>query len=148
GDARRGASALEPLRAACARRSRAGRREHPRVSRVPRAVRPRAGDRPRALASVRRVDPASGVPTAVRPLAPPPRCARLNGSGGSKKYSRAMSIPRPPRRRPHRRTAMRGYITTGDLLIHPWTIVHSFGIRVYARCLVRTVTKRGRATFL
>jgi hypothetical protein len=43
---------------------------------------------------------------------------------------------------------MRGYVTTSDLFLHAWSIVHKFGIRVYGRCLVRTVTRRGHVTFL
>jgi hypothetical protein len=43
---------------------------------------------------------------------------------------------------------MRGYITTSDLLLHPWSIAHNFGFRVYWRCLGRTLVKHGRATFL
>jgi hypothetical protein len=43
---------------------------------------------------------------------------------------------------------MRGFITTKDVLRHPLLIVGSFGLRVYARCLVRVVAGRGRATFL
>jgi len=41
---------------------------------------------------------------------------------------------------------MRGLITTSDVLLHPLIIVAAFGLRVYARCLVRLVA--GRATFL
>ena len=43
---------------------------------------------------------------------------------------------------------MRGLVTTVDLLLHPLAIIAAFGVSVYARCLVRIVTKRGRATFL
>jgi hypothetical protein len=43
---------------------------------------------------------------------------------------------------------MRGFITTTDVLLHPLTIIDAFGIRVYARCLVRLVGGHGRATFL
>jgi hypothetical protein len=43
---------------------------------------------------------------------------------------------------------MLGYITTSDVLSHPWIIVRTFGFRVYGRCLVRLVGKRGRGTFL
>jgi hypothetical protein len=43
---------------------------------------------------------------------------------------------------------MHGYITTSDLLLHPWSIVHNFGIRVFWRCLARTLGDHGRATFL
>jgi len=43
---------------------------------------------------------------------------------------------------------MRGFITTRDVLLHPWAIVSAFGIRVYGRCLARVVTCHGRATFL
>jgi len=43
---------------------------------------------------------------------------------------------------------MRGLITTSDVLLHPLIIVAAFGLRVYARCLVRLVAGRGRATFL
>ena len=43
---------------------------------------------------------------------------------------------------------MRGLITTADVLLHPVTIISGFGLRTYARCLLRIVTCRGRATFL
>ena len=43
---------------------------------------------------------------------------------------------------------MRGLITTSDVLLHGWTIVGSFGLRTYGRCLIRLITCRGRATFL
>jgi hypothetical protein len=43
---------------------------------------------------------------------------------------------------------MRGFVTTRDLLLHLGTIVRTFGLRVYLRCIVRTVATRGRATFL
>ena len=43
---------------------------------------------------------------------------------------------------------MRGLITTSDVLLHPLIIVAAFGLRVYARCLIRLVAGRGRATFL
>lgn len=43
---------------------------------------------------------------------------------------------------------MRGTITTADLVLHPWVIVRGFGLRVYWRCLLRSVVKRGHATFL
>lgn len=32
--------------------------------------------------------------------------------------------------------------------MHPWLIVHGFGIRVYGRCLVRIVAGKGSSTFL
>ncbi len=37
---------------------------------------------------------------------------------------------------------MRGLITTSDVLLHPLIIVAAFGLRVYARCLVRLVGVR------
>ncbi len=43
---------------------------------------------------------------------------------------------------------MRGLITTSDVLLHPLIIVAAFGLRVYARCLVRLVAGCGRATLL
>lgn len=43
---------------------------------------------------------------------------------------------------------MNGFITTKDLILHPWLIVSGFGIRVYARCVVCAATRHGRATFL
>jgi hypothetical protein len=43
---------------------------------------------------------------------------------------------------------MRGFITTADVLMHPIAIIGCFGIRVYARAMVRIVTGHGRATFL
>jgi hypothetical protein len=43
---------------------------------------------------------------------------------------------------------MRGFITTRDVLMHGWTIIGSFGVRTYGRCLFRIVTRNGRATFL
>lgn len=43
---------------------------------------------------------------------------------------------------------MRGFITTRDVLSRPILIVGAFGLRVYARCLVRVVACHGRATFL
>jgi hypothetical protein len=43
---------------------------------------------------------------------------------------------------------MRGLVTTADVLLHPVAIITGFGLRVYARCLVRMVTRRGHATFL
>jgi hypothetical protein len=35
---------------------------------------------------------------------------------------------------------MSGFITTRDLILHPYAIVSAFGIRVYARCVRRTAT--------
>ena len=43
---------------------------------------------------------------------------------------------------------MRGFITTRDVLSRPILIIGAFGLRVYARCLVRVVAGHGRATFL
>lgn len=37
---------------------------------------------------------------------------------------------------------MKGFITTRDVLLHPYAIVASFGLRVYARCLVRILSGR------
>ena len=42
---------------------------------------------------------------------------------------------------------MKGFITTRDVLLHPFAIVASFGVRVYARCLVRILSGR-TVTFL
>jgi hypothetical protein len=43
---------------------------------------------------------------------------------------------------------MCGFITTKDVLLHPLKIIGPFGVRVYARCLVRLVDGHGHATFL
>lgn len=43
---------------------------------------------------------------------------------------------------------MQGFITTRDVLLHPWMIVGAFGVRVYLRCLRRIVHHDGPATFL
>lgn len=43
---------------------------------------------------------------------------------------------------------MNGYITTRDLILHPWLILSEFGVRVYARALSRVATGHGHATFL
>jgi len=42
---------------------------------------------------------------------------------------------------------MKGFITTRDLLLHPVAIVGAFGLRVYARCVVRILSGRA-VTFL
>jgi hypothetical protein len=43
---------------------------------------------------------------------------------------------------------MRGFITTRDVLSHPWIMVRGFGLRAYARCLVRIASGHGCGTFL
>ncbi len=50
--------------------------------------------------------------------------------------------------RDKKETIMRGVITTKEVLKHPVMIVRAFGVRVYARCLVRVVAGHGHATFL
>jgi hypothetical protein len=43
---------------------------------------------------------------------------------------------------------MKGFITTRDVLLHPWMIVDAFGVRVYLRCLRRIAQHDRTATFL
>ena len=46
------------------------------------------------------------------------------------------------------RWSMVGLVTTRDLIVHPYVIVHEFGARCYLRCIWRSVTAPGRSTFL
>jgi hypothetical protein len=45
-------------------------------------------------------------------------------------------------------SAMQGFITTRDVLLHPVDIIRAFGARVYLRCLVRMSCRPGPVTFL
>ena len=47
-----------------------------------------------------------------------------------------------------RSRAMKGFITTKVVLLHPVLIIRSFGVRVYGRCLARMGRHHGNSTFL
>jgi hypothetical protein len=43
---------------------------------------------------------------------------------------------------------MVGVVTTRDLLVHPYLVVHEFGARCLLRCVWRTLTSDHEVTFL
>ncbi len=42
---------------------------------------------------------------------------------------------------------MNGFITTREVLMHPVAIIEGFGLRVYARCIARLLSRQP-STFL